>query len=68
MTGPNRLPVHVGDRDLQHVLRKAQSYGPVGRDPENPIAGYTWIRTDLSPPELRVRIDGATWKLPFVAA
>lgn len=65
--GVPRLPVDPSSRDAQHVLRKTRNYGMVSRDPDNPVEGYLWIRQDISPPELRVQVDGTKYKVAFTA-
>ena len=61
-----RIPEHPLDRDAQHARQRNQTYGRITVDPTSPIDGWTWLRADLDPPELRVTIDGTTFRLPFV--
>ena len=32
------------------------------REPDSPVDQDIWIRADLNPVELRVRLDGFTWR------
>lgn len=68
MANPNPLPVRSQGRDEQALRRASRTYGAIERDPDNPVEGYTWIRRDLSPPQLRVNIEGTIYKLEFTAA
>jgi len=62
-----RIPEKSQDRDLQAARKRIQTYGRVTQDPANPIDGWTWLRADLTPPELRVSIGGTVWKNAFTA-
>lgn len=61
------LPTRPLDRDGQANRRRARTYGKLSTDPSNPIEGWIWIRSDLSPPQLRVTLDGTTYKVDLVA-
>jgi hypothetical protein len=65
--GVQRLPVDPLDRDLATLARGARYIGPLEQDPAQPREGSVWIRKDVSPPELRAQIGGATWAIPFTA-
>lgn len=62
-----RLPQDAGSRDLQSVLGRTRAYGVTTRDPERPVEGWWWIRTDLTPPQLRMKTGGVTYKIDFTA-
>jgi hypothetical protein len=61
-TNPNSLPVGSQDRDLQTLRRGSKYLGLRETDPENAnnIEGSFWIRSDLSPPEIRAQVGGVT--------
>lgn len=56
----------TGTWDL--VSTPGYAYRVLGADPATPDDGDAWIRSDLMPPEFRVRTNGATYKLPMAAA
>ena len=58
-----RLPERALDRDVAAVQRRARTYGALTRDPNDPADGWTWYRSDLSPPQLRVVLAGTTFKV-----
>lgn len=49
-----------GDDD---AVQEEWEYPALGADPTTPTNGETWIRDDLSPPEVRYRIAGTTWRV-----
>lgn len=61
MAGTNPIPVRSQGRDEQALRRQSRTYGATEADPARPLEGHIWIRKDLSPPELRVRIGGDTF-------
>jgi len=67
-TPATQIPDSPQSADLQAVRRAARTYGSLDKDPSSPIDGYTWIRKDLSPPELRTKLNGTLYKLVFTAA
>jgi len=58
-----QAPEARDSRDLRAVLRQMRYHGQLERDPERPIDGDMWVRTDTEPPELRVRLKGVTYKV-----
>lgn len=54
--GTGRIPEDPASRDAQKLRRQGRTYGVVDRDPSDPIEGWSWVRSDLDPPELRVRV------------
>lgn len=67
---PTTLPEERTDRDLNVLLRGVQQekdWGVVEEDPDEVEDGQVWTRGDLSPPERRFRIDGATYKIQMTA-
>lgn len=61
------LPERPLDRDTQVARSAGKTYGPTTADPKDPIEGYPWIRRDLNPPQMRVKIGGTIFKLDFTA-
>jgi len=63
MAGGRPLPTKPLDRDLRALQRRIRYLGSVSSDPRRPGDGWAWVRSDRDPPELRVFVNGATYKL-----
>lgn len=61
----SQLPNRRDDADLQALQRQVRFLGNRTADPERGRDGDAWVRTDLTPPELRTRAAGRVWRLPF---
>lgn len=64
---PNPIPLNPQGWDQQAIRRGARTYGAVEQDPESPIEGWLWIRRDLSPPEIRVKLQDVVYATTMTA-
>lgn len=67
MAGGRSLPEKPQDKDLRAIVSRIHYLGSISADPSDPGEGKAWIRSDLSPPQLRARIGGATYKVDLTA-
>lgn len=64
----SKITTVVGLRDLNPNGRPTKNpLRHLGADPATPADGESWVRSDLTPPEIRVRKGGATYRVAMVA-
>lgn len=67
MTDPRPLPDQTQNRDLRAIIRRIKYLGSLGADPTDPGEGTLWVRNDVAPPEIRVRLGSTTFKVTLTA-